>query len=178
MKKILSLILALVLCLSLSACGQKEEIIELTTNNISDYQSFSKSISGGSVEKGTKNVLGISLTSYEGTGTYTLEAARKDNVGFKDVTVELDIIVGHGYTMEAWNFVSGGKPAPKYSDDNGRFAKTVKMNISYDGSGKISEEMVLDELMPLGVVMSAPGNLSTAVTYEIVSVTGSVVITK
>lgn len=178
MKKILSLILTLVLCLSLSACGQKEEIIELTPDNISNYLSFSKSTSGGSVEKVTESVLGISITSYKGTGTYTLEAARNDNVGFKDVTVELNLIVGEGRTREEWKFASGGQSAMKYSDDAGRFAKNVKMNISYDGIGKISEEMVLDAVVPLGAFQAAPQDLSRSVSYEIVSVNGSVVITK
>ena len=94
MKKILSLILALVMCLSLCACGEKEELIELTTDNIGNYLAFSKDVSGGSVEKAKKSILGTSFTYYEGTGEYTLTASRHDNVGFKDVVVEINLIVG------------------------------------------------------------------------------------
>lgn len=178
MKRILALLLALVMCLSLCACGSKEEIVELTTENISEYLSFSKKFSGGTVEETTEKILGISFTTFEGKGTYTLEAARNDNVGFQDVTVEIKLIVGDGRGREEWKFASGGKQESRFSDDVGRFVKTVKMNISYDGIGSVTENMILD-LSGLAIeFLVPPPDLSKSVSYEIISVTGNAIITK
>lgn len=171
------------LCFSIVGCGNteeivetpKEEIIPLTTSNVHDYLVFSKEVTGGQVSQERTSILGQSITTYTGEGTFGVKAARNDNVGFKDVVIELKLIVGYGRTREEWNFASGGQSEQEFSDDKGRFVKTVKMVVSYDGSGNVSEDMILD-CSKLSIVLQAePWDLGSSVSYEILSVRGNVI---
>lgn len=182
MKKLAAILLAVVVLLSVSACGNKETIpdktvITLTPENIGDYLWFSEETTGGTVtqEKGLQ--LGpLTLWNYRGNAQYTLKASAKTDAVFDGVSVKVRISVASS-TLEDTNWqLAHGTDELRYHDGVSDEMVSVEyktLQIASDGTGEVHVEATLDSSSSLPV---SPFYDFKA-RYQIESVTGSVTVT-
>lgn len=141
MKKALSLILALVLCLSLCACGGTEEAktesVALTTANISQYLKVNATVEECNFDEGEMGS-GFYLGA-EGDAKILIETINNSGAKFDGVTLTCEITVSGGFTC-GWEFT---KDNIRSEDEHSREdnSKIITIDLSYNGEGSVTENV-------------------------------------
>jgi hypothetical protein len=166
MKKALSLLLALVLCLSLCACGSKENSngTELTLDNYSNYLTVSARLGdSGDVYVGTAN-MGHGV-KFSGGWTYYLYKELFCAVDIKGVSTNFN----YNNISVTVRFTGKYQTADKGTYNwtfGGDIDKEVTVNCNIAGEGYVSEIVLTDKRY----VMSD----MTDVKWEVVAISGTV----
>ncbi len=142
MKKILALLLVAVMTLSLCGCGNGKKTVVLTLDNIRQYLDVK-----GTVVSCETNQGALILPYAVNRGDATIEIATQNDSGaiFKKVTLTCEVEIGGGGNF-GWEFVDGNIPSETRGtveagcNDN---YKTVKIDLSHDGTGAVTEDLKL-----------------------------------
>ena len=175
MKKLLALLLALLMCLSLCACGSRKT--ELTKENIKDYLSFSSTVDCD-VDTDTGSILGFRYKKYSGDATADIKITNQTGAKFENVNITLKM---KSLTFDAnaegiicgWEFSNGNKHEGSKRADAINY-KTVKVSLPYDGNWSSTEKLELVLYTQWSDLLFAPLELSS-ISIEIVDVSGKIV---
>ncbi|MBQ9762151.1 MAG: hypothetical protein IJV82_03640 [Oscillospiraceae bacterium] len=175
-KKTLSLILAILMCLPICACGNKSESAKepvpysLTTENIKDYLAFQTTVTECEV---TETPV-LMINTYSGNAKVRLNVVNRSDAKFDNVSITLKIStdvtcipgpVAYGWEFKLENQQTGKEP---HKDTNYR---TVKIALPNDGNWEDSFDL---ELALYGSkYLLSPSELSSC-SVEVVRVTGLV----
>ncbi len=156
MKKYLFLFLALVMCLPLCACGQKETRIELTADNLESYISFSISSDDRDISSELIQTRPYKEYKYWGTSNVTVTAFLKEGIRLENAS--FSIRCQNSNTVDGkspWNdiFISITMPA------NGEMVTVTGSSINVNKS----------QAFPYRPIYSS-------MKYQIVSVSGCVIV--
>ena len=102
MKKVLSLLLALVMCVSLCACGASGNPVTITEENFEDYFILDVSVENFEIDKKP----GISVTQNRGVADLVATARLKKDVAYENLVIEVSVLTsgmlwtGNRYTLK------------------------------------------------------------------------------
>ena len=121
----------------------KEQVIQLTMDNVNDYLKVSKEVSDGKSQPSVVN----KEVQYMGEGTITASVKSVQPGGYRNVTVDLKIsyldfdayMFREGY---AWCFQYGGEILP-YGEQSKQLEKTVTIDLDQFGAGSAKEKLQL-----------------------------------
>ena len=174
MKKALSLILALVMCLSLCACGEEEKeptTTLLSTDNVKDYLSFQATVTECEVNEEE----GFLYNDYDGTAKVRLSVVNQGDAKFESVRLTLKLStkvscitgpVPYGWEFRVGNKQTGTEP---HTDVN---YKTVEIVLPNDGNWEETFDLKL--ALYGDQYRFAPSKLNDC-SIEVVSVVGTVI---
>ena len=178
MKKLFILILALLMVLSLAACGDEGgKKTELTKDNVKDYLAFSSNVDCNvNTDKGS--VGGFGYKNYSGDATAEIKITNQTGAKFENVklNLKLKIItceVGKKGLICGWEFKNGNHQEGS-TRANYLSYKTISVDLPYDGNWNTSENIELVLYSQWSDLVMAPMKLSN-VSIEVVDATGSVV---
>lgn len=168
MKRLTALILALIMALSLCACGGGEQKIELTTDNITDYLTITVDVTECKVDKDSTNILGMSIPDITGKAELEISTIAQSDINFEDVEITLNLEPAN----IRWKFVRDNK---QRTSTSGELEQTInykekRISIPFDGEVEIADELELDTDESFGMF-----DLSL-VTWEVIDVSGYVII--
>ena len=174
MKKIFALILAVVMGLSLCACGNdatKEESKEqvLTTVNIGNYLSIKGKVMESVFEEGLVSKLS------EGNSKIEIGSVNKSGATFKNVTVTCQVWVEGGMWC-GWEFEKDNIRCEEEHMETYNY-KEITLDIASDGTATVSEKLqwrTYEDEMDKGFAVG--GKMEDAdIEIKIISVSGTVV---
>lgn len=177
MKKVISIVLVIVLAsitvLSLSSCGK----IELTTENIKDYLSFSGDCDSN-VDTDTGAVLGIYYKNYKGTATADIKITNQTSKKFENVNLTLRLSNMTFETNEkgpicGWEFTNGNVQEGTSGADRVNY-KTVNVALPNDGNWSSKEYLELVLYTEWSSMLWTPSELDS-VSVSVIDVSGYVV---
>ena len=121
----------------------KEQVIQLTMDNVNDYLKVTKEVSDGKSQPSVVN----KEVQYMGEGTITASIKAVQPGGYRNVTVDLKIsyldynayLFQEGY---AWRFQYGGEILP-YGEQSKTIEKTVTIDLDQFGAGAAKETLLL-----------------------------------
>lgn len=176
MKKALSIVLALIMCLSLCACGSSNQPqpITLTTANIREYLSISAAVESCNIDEEKHSFLGITRTIYTGDARVKIQAVNQSGRNFKNVIIKCRISTTVDGMFEApygWEFTSGNQQTGTnpLTDEN---YKIITITLPYDGNWSDTESLSL-EFYEASFGFVSPVKLSDC-DIKIMEVTGTV----
>ena len=176
MKKAITLLLAAVMALSLAACGGNKTV-KLTTENIEEYLTISKTVVSSDVATTNNSIAGISFKSYSGESEIKIETVKQSDVNFENVTLTCELRAVTS-PQSGWEFVSGNKPdADTWEKTGGATAhsKTITITVPFDGNTSTTEKLELAIYAELKDVIVAPSKLSSF-TVTVTDVTGNAIL--
>lgn len=181
MKKAISILLVLVMCLSMCACGETEtNEIKLTLDNYDDYLNISAGVHGveevetdkdywlGAYYQGYKYVHDKFYTAYCGSVSTKVVAP---NYNFHDVTLKIR------FTGKVLAVMENSDPkSPTTMYHNIGFEDTFELNVG--GTVKNKEALIID--LPENTLILSQwsdeynGKYNIQITWEIVEISGTV----
>lgn len=185
MKKVLSLVLTLVMCLSLCACGnngkevsdqKQSEEITLTTENVENYLSINTNVLDCDITQDKGSVLGLYYKNYEGEAEIEIDVVNRSDATFLDVVIECEVYTyvtcesgdaWYGWEFDYGNVNSGGKT---HSDTN---RKRITITLPSDGNWYRTEDLTFEAYDDQINFLFGPSEL-TVCGIDIISVTGTV----
>lgn len=175
MKTALSLILAILLCFPLCACGNENEsakeptLAVLTTENIKDYLTFQTTVTECEVNEKDN---GLTYKNFDGSAKVRLNVVNRSDAKFDNVSITLKIStdvtcipgpVPYGWEFKLENQQTGTTP---HTDTNYR-----TVNIALPNDGNWEDPFDLELALYGNKYLFAPSELSSC-SVEIVRVTG------
>lgn len=144
MKKVLALVMALVLVLSLAACGGNKEV-KLTMDNINDYLSVTATCDC-SIDSDSGSIGGLYYNNYSGDATVDIKITNKTSAKFENTKVTLYVsnVVftgGSNGVICGWEFTNGN-----IHEGSGMAAsnkKTIELELPSDGNLNKTEHLKL-----------------------------------
>ena len=179
MRKALFLLLAIALCLSLCACGEKEEPLtekKLTTDNIGSFLNIDANVIDCDIQEEKGSVYGLFYKLFEGDAQIEIEVVNQSDAKFTDVTIECEVYTyvtcettdsWYGWEFDYGNNNSGGK---SHSDKN---SKRITIKLPNDGNWSNTEDLTFVAYDSQMNFLFGPSEL-TICGIEIISVTGTV----
>lgn len=149
MKRIMSLLLSMLLLMSLCACNKNSaedvsepEIIELTTENISDYLTINSTLEESTVE--ASYILGHE--GWSGESTIKTEIFTQTNAHFENVQLKLRLQIEEDTSWAEiyhWEFDDGNKTDETAGEYTSRQYKLIDISVPYDGACERTDELSL-----------------------------------
>lgn len=180
MKRAISLILALVLCLGLCACGDKN--IELTIDNYDDYLTISANVFSAeytSVPNGHRFYLRDErfIIPQGVTDTFTVVVEIEGvspNFQYSDITLDVSIN-GHYYSCAKSESMKYGTIVDKHAFAQ-NFSIKCDINVAGDGKGEAVFHIPNDEVVPINNLLIDTEVVSPyEFSVEICGITGSII---
>ena len=173
MRRALSLILALVMCLGLCACGGKK--VELTTDNIKEYLSIEATVVNADVDSSSGSVGGFYYKNYSGVATVKLEVVNQSGAKFANVSIVCELytfpVFYKGGPAYGWEFTSGNQQYLNEVTDSENY-KSISISLPYDGNWSTTVNLELELYTSVSKLGVPPSELSSCY-VRIISVTGT-----
>lgn len=184
MKRIMSLLLSMLLLMSLCACNKNStedisepEIIELTTENISDYLTINSTLEESTVE--ASYILG--REGWSGESTIKTEIFTQTNAHFENVQLKLRIQIEEDKPSVVpeiyhWEFDDGNKTDETADNFTSRQYKLVDISVPYDGACERTDELRLMIVTFYNLTKGHDPLTASNISVSVEEVSGNVVI--
>ncbi|MBQ5953673.1 MAG: hypothetical protein IJL47_06530 [Lachnospiraceae bacterium] len=185
MKKLVILFLAIIMVMSLVACGgNTEKEIELTTENIGEYLFFAANVTECNIKGSSGSAMGMGYKDYSGDAKVSISVTNSSGAKFKNVELTFELynyvdflyIDGDKY---GWEFSSGNEKNFKNADEIDRSSKnsrTLKVSLPYEGNWNDSLTMKLVQYTSGIFSIYAPKESGCNCYIKLISVSGKAVI--
>lgn len=171
MKKLYSILLVLLLCVTLSACGKEE--IPLTLENYQDYLKIETQLDITDLSQETNKFINY-MSSYSGTGTIEVTVIPITNASYENVTINGIVTLGDRFLPTTyWEWKTGGFLASDDFPDN-TWSKRFSITLPYDGKASLTDDIFMDQY-DYSFKSFNYMSKSFLVTLEITSISGSVI---
>ena len=178
MKKIFAMLLALIMCLSLCACGdsgekaEEKNEVELTVSNIKEYLKISSKVNECNFNKGSYGYVGA-----KGDAEIVIETINSSGAKFKNVTIKCEVWVGGGLNC-GWEFEKDNNRCDEQNRQEYNY-KVITIDLPSNGEASAINEALKwenykgewSDNMPVYDELS-----DTDIKIEIIEVSGKVII--